>query len=221
MKQRVLLKGSDAIDLLHRISTLDFKRMPLNQNRVGLILNPKGMIVSYFEVTKTSNDSVELSFADQTLEVLDQYTFAENYSITPIQGTSNDAQSEQARIAELTPAFGKEFRSDGTSNPLELNLKSAIDDQKGCYPGQEVIEKIISLGSPAKRLCLVGTKASDQIETPQELIFEGQKVGVLTSFLRLEDGTGIGLALLRKTVAAIDQTVMIGNVALTIERVSE
>ncbi|MCM0607119.1 MAG: hypothetical protein KA715_13600 [Xanthomonadaceae bacterium] len=57
------------------------------------------------------------------------------------------------RVENGTAWWGIEIQPD--SNPLDLALVSAIADQKGCYPGQEVIEKIIALGSPAKRLCLV------------------------------------------------------------------
>lgn len=63
------------------------------------------------------------------------------------------AELDKLRVEQGTAWWGKEIQPD--ANPLELNLRSAIADQKGCYPGQEVIEKIIAIGSPAKRLCLV------------------------------------------------------------------
>ncbi len=57
---------------------------------------------------------------------------------------------EKNRIQALRPRIDVEITPD--SNPLEMGLLEAIAQNKGCYPGQEVIEKIISLGSPAFRL---------------------------------------------------------------------
>lgn len=54
------------------------------------------------------------------------------------------------RIQSLGAAVDHEISEDLT--PLDIGMAFAIADQKGCYPGQEVIEKIISLGSPAKKL---------------------------------------------------------------------
>jgi folate-binding protein YgfZ len=47
--------------------------------------------------------------------------------------------------AEITPEV----------SPLEIGWTDGIASNKGCYPGQEVIERIISLGAPARRLTLI------------------------------------------------------------------
>ena len=60
---------------------------------------------------------------------------------------------EARRIQNLTPKVDAEITS--ASMPLEIGLQDAIAGNKGCYPGQEVIEKVVSLGSPAKRLAQI------------------------------------------------------------------
>jgi folate-binding protein YgfZ len=60
---------------------------------------------------------------------------------------------EAWRVEAMTPAIDHELTAQTV--PLEAGLLGAIASNKGCYPGQEVIEKIISLGSPAKRLALI------------------------------------------------------------------
>ena len=194
MKQRILLTGKDGIDLLQRITTLDFSRLTPDLPQSGLILNPQGKILCYFEVTlKNSSDQIELQFNDSLLELLDQYTFGERYKIEkldPIEN-SHSSESEINRIKSRVPKLEKEFLNNGETNPLEVNLQMAIHDQKGCYPGQEVIEKIIAIGSPSKKLCVV--KCTDEniidIETPLDLDF-----GKLTSYK-----APYGLAIVRKT----------------------
>jgi len=194
MKQRILLTGKDGIDLLQRITTLDFQRIPEGKPQPGLILNPQGKILCYFEVEKKSiPDQIEVYFQDSFLELLDQYTFGERYKIEklPHPESTPSIDAELIRIKSRSPKPGNEFTNKGESNPLEVNLNHAIHDQKGCYPGQEVIEKIIAIGSPSKQLCLVKSlnPSSENLELPMDLDF-----GKLTSFQ-----SGYGLAVVRKT----------------------
>jgi folate-binding protein YgfZ len=65
---------------------------------------------------------------------------------------------EKKRIRALRPKIDVEILL--TSSPLELGLTDAIASNKGCYPGQEVIEKIMALGSPAKRLAQIEGQGS-------------------------------------------------------------
>jgi folate-binding protein YgfZ len=44
--------------------------------------------------------------------------------------------------------------------PLEVGLIDALAQSKGCYPGQEVIERITSLGAPARRLAQLAGEGS-------------------------------------------------------------
>lgn len=221
MKQRVLLKGKDALDLLHRISSVDLKRTQLNEPCEGLILNPQGKILSYFTLTRESENDVLVDFEGEFLSLLDQYTFGEKYEIIPQLSPPSPAASELERIKLLKPLFGREFKSDGTSNPLEVNLSSAIHDQKGCYPGQEVIEKILSLGSPARRLCLLATDEISEISCPATLFGpDGQEAGTLTSFEKT-----LGLAVLKrphavehKKLSAVDHHQK--SISLTVQKVS-
>src|SRR5690606_2564933 len=106
---------------------------------------------------------------------------------------------EQWRISAFSPALDLEIREN--ANPLEDGLTHAIAPGKGCYPGQEVIERIVALGSPARRLGFIegtlnqatlsaGMKLKNEAEPPME-------VGVLTSVL-VRDGEFQALALLKK-----------------------
>jgi folate-binding protein YgfZ len=59
-------------------------------------------------------------------------------------------QLETLRIQACRPWVGFEITDQVT--PLDIGLPDSVAENKGCYPGQEVIEKIAALGSPAKRL---------------------------------------------------------------------
>jgi folate-binding protein YgfZ len=216
MKQSVNLKGKDGLDLLHRISTIDLKRAKLNEKILGLILNPQGKIRSAFQITPRSAELAEIEFEDNFLEIVDQITFGEKYTIEKTAAPSDDVISEHDRILKLIPKFGAEFFADETTNPLEVNLRSSVHDDKGCYPGQEVIEKIISLGSPPKRLCLLEGKL-ENVKLPAKLFGEnGSDAGMLTSY-----ANGVGLGIIKRTFLKENEKLFLGTEPLTLRKISE
>jgi len=226
MKQRVLLKGGDAIDLLHRISTANVNGLGRDEKTPALFLNPQGKILCLFQITKQENDALEIEFDENFLETLDRYTFAERYEIVPLPPSPESEPNEADRIRDLTPKLGHEFKNDGQTNPLEVNLRSAIHDQKGCYPGQEVIEKIIAIGSPARKLCLFQgaentASFSEALPTPLLDPATGAEVGVLTSFA--DDGVhrGIALGIVKRTHLKEGLSLQTpGKTVFTLERIS-
>jgi folate-binding protein YgfZ len=218
MKQRVLLQGKPGLELLHRISSADILGLVRDRKVPGLILTPQGKIVSYFEVTRKEEDSIELEFEDDFLAQLEHYTFSERYQIRELPPSNEAPSTELERIRGLIPKEGSEFKADGTTNPLEVNLRVAIADQKGCYPGQEVIEKIISLGSPAKKLCLAkrlsGTE--DPMVPAPVSGQDGTEAGLLTSV-----SLGEGLVILKRTHCKAGQRILISNQEWLVEKVAE
>lgn len=228
MKQRVLLQGTDAVDLINRISTIQIpgpSETPSNDISgaiSGLILNPQGKIVACFQLTRLNETDLQVDFETEFLTALEQYTFAEKYKIIPLdppqkesfQGAEQD--SIHHRIETLTPQIGYEFLEDGTTNPLEVNLRSWIHDHQGCYPGQEVIEKIISLGSPPRKLCQIKTASSFVAPVlPASLTDEsGVIVGTLTSIFE-----NSGLAILKRTHCKVGAHVQHEGTSFTVEKV--
>ncbi len=216
MKQRVLLQGHEGLDLLHRISSADIKRLKLKEKAEGLLLTPAGKIRCWFEIERLAPDQADITFAGDFPGILDSFTFGEQYTLTPISfSESSDTDSEESRILALKPSALKEFSLDGSVNPLEVNLGHAIADQKGCYPGQEVIEKIIALGSPARRLCRVRSE-SPLPAPPCGLTDEtGADSGLLTSA-----SGGIGLAILGRRHLKTGTRLYAGDVTLVVESIA-
>ena len=87
-------------------------------------------------------------------------------------------------------------------------LDGPFDDflsrDKGCYPGQEVVEKVYSIGRrPKKMVCCQIDITSASIKVPENLLFENKKVGKLLYVTELEAQKCIGLAVLRHTCKAL------------------
>jgi folate-binding protein YgfZ len=119
-------------------------------------------------------------------------------------------QIERWRVDALRPRVGAEITD--ALMPLEVGLRESIAENKGCYPGQEVIEKIISLGSPPRRLAQIegqgpapqpGTKVFNTAEPAAE-------VGEITS-VTTEGGKFHALAIVKKIHAKEGLPVRIGK----------
>jgi folate-binding protein YgfZ len=92
---------------------------------------------------------------------------------------------ELARIEAGIPRFGQDM--DETNLPLEAGLEArAVSYTKGCYIGQEVINRIHSIGQVTK--ALRGLRLDPSLpalpERGAKLLHEGKEVGYVTSALR-------------------------------------
>lgn len=83
------------------------------------------------------------------------------------------------RIEAGVPVYGIDF--DESNIPLESNLDQALNFQKGCYTGQEVIARVTYLGSVSKKLVGLVVEG-DRVPKPGEEVFvQNQMVGRITS----------------------------------------
>jgi len=93
---------------------------------------------------------------------------------------------EQWRIQALRPRVDREITEQLI--PLEAGLTDALAQGKGCYPGQEVIERITSLGAPPRRL--VRLDGQGVAPAPGEALFNltepPVEVGQVTSVAKIE-----------------------------------
>jgi len=200
------LSGPDITDLLHRVSTVNVKGMELSHPHPALFCAANGKIISFFLLTKISSTQYTVTLdvglgrwnEQAFLNTLERYTFSEKYQLTPnadLMRTQNIPTALE-RIQNFWSAIDFEIPGSEMVAPLDLNLRSAISDQKGCFPGQEIIEKIISIGNPPFRL--VRVEWTDTVPSRTEILNAGT---VTTSEGRLS------LAIVRKTVAQLNHVV--------------
>lgn len=100
------------------------------------------------------------------------------------------------RVEHGAPWWGIDLTD--RSIPLEADLMSAIHTNKGCYPGQETIAKILNLGHPARKMVGVSLQGEDPPAAGTPLVVDGKDAGHLTSSTwspRL--GHPIGLAMVK------------------------
>jgi len=112
---------------------------------------------------------------------------------------------ETARIEAGIPRFGADM--DETNIPLECGLEArAISYQKGCYIGQEVINRIHSIGHVNRELR--GLRLADDLKTlpakGDKLFHDGREVGHITSAVHSPAFSGnLALGYVRREVNAV------------------
>ncbi len=86
---------------------------------------------------------------------------------------------ELARVRATWPTMGVDVTSD--SMPAETGLTDcAVSFTKGCYPGQELVERMDSRGAKAPRqLRLIRAEAGARVGAA--VVYEGEEIGIYTS----------------------------------------
>lgn len=111
---------------------------------------------------------------------------------------------EALRIAAGVPRIG--IDTDHKTIPNEIGLYGT-HLEKGCYRGQETVARVHNLGRPPRRLTrlLLDGSVDTLPPTGSEVHADGRVVGVMGSSARHHEDGPIGLALVKRGVAA-DQT---------------
>lgn len=90
---------------------------------------------------------------------------------------------EALRIEAGIPRWAADL-DDGVLPAETGQLERAVSFNKGCYLGQELVERMRSFGSLAKRLVRLNIEDGEGIDLPQPLLLNGAEVGRLTSLVR-------------------------------------
>jgi tRNA-modifying protein YgfZ len=119
---------------------------------------------------------------------------------TPAWGEIADDELERLRIRAGIPRYGREL--DERILPAEAGLdRTAIDFEKGCYPGQEPIARLHHRGHANRGLRVLAVEGEELPEPDAELRLGEKAVGRVTSSVRTEDGI-VALAYVRTEVPA-------------------
>ena len=129
-------------------------------------------------------------------------------------GVSVSATTKEAhRILSLYPAFPNDVGRTSFFHELGIN-EECCSFNKGCYVGQEVINRMDVKGILTKKLQLY--RSQQELSVGMKCSFSNRTVGTLSSVCQL-DGTWYGMGIIRK--AAWGQPLEIGS--LRIEPVTD
>ncbi len=87
--------------------------------------------------------------------------------------------AETVRIEHAKPRYGTEISAGNIA--AEIGLQEALHSQKGCYLGQEIVERVRSRGHINKRLVAFEFEGDSVPEPATRLMIDGKEVGELKS----------------------------------------
>ena len=115
---------------------------------------------------------------------------------------------EILRVEASIPRYGAEI--DESVTPLEAGLNSAVDFDKGCYIGQEVIAKMHFRGRP--RRYLTGLLLSGNTPVSGNIIVNDKTVGRITTCVKsLRLNRVIALSIIRRGYHEAGQRVLLDD----------
>lgn len=179
----MVVEGADAQTYLHTQVSQDLNGMAVGEQRWTFVLEPTGKIDGLARVTRVADERFELDtdagFGEALLARIDRFKIrvAADTSLGEQVGEPAD---EAERIALGWPRLGTEIIP-GETIPGGTGLTSiAVSFTKGCYPGQELVERMDSRAAEAPR-SLRKLTVSAGAAPGDPVVDDGAEVGVLTS----------------------------------------
>ena len=184
----VVIDGPDAATYLQSQASQDLRDMTVGDERWTFFLQPTGKVDVLARVKMAGDDRFELDTDPgygPVLEArLNRFKIRVKATVeaveTSVASTEDHTVDEDGRIAAAWPKMGAEIVP-GESIPAETGLDDvAISFTKGCYPGQELVERMNSRGSTAPRHLELLPRHGD--DTPGAAItHDGAPIGTITS----------------------------------------
>jgi len=109
------------------------------------------------------------------------------------------ATPEEARLARIEngkPRYGEEIRD--TSLPQETQQMHAVSFNKGCYLGQEIVERIRAQGRVNKKLTRVTLEGSEPPASGTKTTVDGAEAEIMSAIMSPESGGVVALAYVRQ-----------------------
>lgn len=205
------MTGRDCLDLLHRVSTNALLDLAPGAARATLFCDFRGRLLHRAHVLHAPGGVVWLLRDDAGAAALaafvDRHVFREDIALDDrsaefawtVDGIAWDApRAEHERIALGLPRHGAEIAE--SFNPYEVNLAHEVHLAKGCYTGQEALQRLVTYDSVRRRL--VRFAGDGPAPLPQDLhdsgAGSGRTAGMLTSAAAAPGGGWVALASVRK-----------------------
>ncbi|HWL43251.1 MAG TPA: hypothetical protein VNQ73_09925 [Ilumatobacter sp.] len=155
-RDTVVVEGPDAVSYVHSQVTQDVAAMAVGETRWTFVLEPTGKVVGLARIVRVAEQRLELDtdagFGEALLARIDRFKIRvkADTSLTPADADA-PARDDAARVALGWPALGAEVVPGETLVAGTGLGRLAVSFTKGCYPGQELVERMDSRGADAPR----------------------------------------------------------------------
>ncbi|HEY7625704.1 MAG TPA: hypothetical protein VH761_01505 [Ilumatobacteraceae bacterium] len=181
----LVVEGPDAATYLQSQASQDLRGMTTGESRWTYLLEPNGRIDVLARVTRTGDETYRFDTDPgfgPTLEArLNRFKIRVKATVTALEEDGDPTSvDDDARIAAAWPKMGAEIVP-GETIPAETGLSDvAVSFTKGCYPGQELVERMDSRGATAPRhLAVLPRRNGDAVGGA--VLSDGEEIGTITS----------------------------------------
>lgn len=201
----ILAEGADAFTYLQSQVSQDLRPMVDGDSVWTFVLAPTGKVEALARVCRVNEQrwqlDVDSGFGDALLARLNRFRIRVDVTFTlqPAGSAELSPAAEVARIRAAWPRMGSEIVP-GETIPAETGvIDRAVSFTKGCYPGQELVERMDSRGASAPRQ-LRHVIVADGAQPGDDYLVDGVVVGSITSVVGAD-----ALALIRRQFLAVDE----------------
>jgi folate-binding protein YgfZ len=183
----VTVAGADATTYLQSQLSQDIDVLPTGESRWTFLLGPAGKIDALARIERVDDETyrldIDAGYGDLLVARLERFKIRVRADVTlhAWSGPPPDDALERARVEAGWPRMGAEIVP-GETIPAETGMTPlAVSFTKGCYPGQELVERMDSRGATAPRSLRRLTVAPGAAPGDPISDAEGSAVGTLTS----------------------------------------
>ena len=165
----------------------EIREQAVGESQWTLVLEPTGKIDALARITRTGDETFVLDtdagFGEALAARINRFKIRvqADTELTPADTAEPAADFEAARVAAGWPRMGAEIVPGETIPAVTGVTQVAVNFTKGCYPGQELVERMDSRGADApKSLRILDVAVGTAIGAPVEDA-DGNEVGEVTS----------------------------------------
>ncbi len=185
-RDRVTVAGADAATYLQSQLAQDVADLPEGAWRWTLVLDPTGKIDGLARITRSADDvfvlDTDAGFGEALQQRINRFKIRVDADVS-LESASSDEPGDEfevARVAAGWPRMGAEIVAGETIPATTCLVPVAVSLTKGCYPGQELVERMDSRGADAPRsLRILDVDAGATVG--DAVVDGGAEVGTVTS----------------------------------------
>jgi folate-binding protein YgfZ len=202
-RDHVVVEGPDALRYLQSQVAQDVRDLAVGETRWTFVLEPTGKVESLARITRTGDDRFDLDtdagFGEALAVRLNRFKIRvqAHIAVEPASSAEPSPTHEAARVAAGWPRMGHEIVPGETIPAVTGVVPVAVSFTKGCYPGQELVERMDSRGADAPWSLRIVEVPSPVERGDPVRDATGTEVGTITSVA--PDG-GLALALVKRGV---------------------
>ncbi len=200
----VVVEGTDAMTYLQSQVSQDLRGQQVGEQRWTFVLAPNGKVEAFARVTRTSDERFDLDtdagFGPGLLARVDRFKIRVNATSRLEQAESPAVlpEVERERIELGWPKMGAEIIP-GETIPASTGMTSiAVCFTKGCYPGQELVERMDSRAAEAPRslrriVVDLGAQVGDDVTEGDIVVGELTSVAGTAAICSVKRSSSVGV----------------------------